>query len=140
MRPPLPSGLFSFLISLEFYILQAPDVAISQAAIGAGLTTAIFIIAIRSTKRYEEDVPMRKILSLIAIILFGVFLSLLAIDLTFGVPENTRMDDYFIKNGQEQSATNNIVTTVVFDYRGFDTLGRVHRPVHCSHRGSVDVS
>jgi uncharacterized MnhB-related membrane protein len=53
----LASGLFSFLISLEFYILQAPDVAISQAAIGAGLTTAIFIIAIRSTKRYEEDAP-----------------------------------------------------------------------------------
>ena len=51
----LAAGLFSFLISLEFYILQAPDVAISQAAIGAGLTTAIFIIAIRSTKRYEEE-------------------------------------------------------------------------------------
>lgn len=50
----LASGLFSFLISLEFYILQAPDVAISQAGIGAGLTTAIFIIAIRGTKRFEE--------------------------------------------------------------------------------------
>jgi uncharacterized MnhB-related membrane protein len=50
----LASGLFSFLISLEFYLLQAPDVAISQAAIGAGLTTAIFIIAIRGTRRYEE--------------------------------------------------------------------------------------
>lgn len=49
----LASGIFSFLISLEFYILQAPDVAISQAAIGAGLTTAIFIIAIRATSRYE---------------------------------------------------------------------------------------
>jgi len=51
----LAAGLFSFLISLEFYILQAPDVAISQAAIGAGLTTAIFIIAIRSVGRYEEE-------------------------------------------------------------------------------------
>lgn len=50
----LAAGLFSFLISLEFYILQAPDVAISQAGIGAGLTTAIFIIAIRSTHRFEE--------------------------------------------------------------------------------------
>jgi len=50
----LAAGLFSFLISLEFYILQAPDVAISQAAIGAGLTTAIFIIGIRATGRYEE--------------------------------------------------------------------------------------
>jgi uncharacterized MnhB-related membrane protein len=53
----LAAGFFSFLISLEFYILQAPDVAISQAAIGAGLTTAIFVIAIRATTRFEEDAP-----------------------------------------------------------------------------------
>jgi uncharacterized MnhB-related membrane protein len=49
----LAAGFFSFLISVEFYLLQAPDVAISQAAIGAGLTTAIFIIAIRATSRFE---------------------------------------------------------------------------------------
>ncbi|MBP7121012.1 MAG: DUF4040 domain-containing protein [Methanolinea sp.] len=53
----LAAGFFSFLISLEFYILQAPDVAISQAAIGAGLSTAIFIIAIRATGRYEGGAP-----------------------------------------------------------------------------------
>ena len=44
----------SLLLSLEFYILQAPDVAIAQAGVGACLTTAIFIIAIRATKREEE--------------------------------------------------------------------------------------
>ena len=48
------SAAFSLLLSLEFYILQAPDVAIAEAGIGAGLTTAIFIIAIRGTKRFEE--------------------------------------------------------------------------------------
>ena len=46
---------FSLLLAIEFYILQAPDVAIAEAGIGAGLTTAIFIIAIRGTKRYEEE-------------------------------------------------------------------------------------
>jgi len=46
---------FSLLLSVEFYILQAPDVAIAQAGIGAGLTTAIFVIAIRGTSRQEED-------------------------------------------------------------------------------------
>ena len=44
----------SLLLSLEFYILQAPDVAIAQAGVGACLTTAIFVIAIRATKREEE--------------------------------------------------------------------------------------
>jgi uncharacterized MnhB-related membrane protein len=45
----------SLLLSLEFYILQAPDVAIAQAGVGACLTTAIFVIAIRATKRMEEE-------------------------------------------------------------------------------------
>ncbi len=47
-------GVFSFLLSLEFYILQAPDVAIAEAGIGAGLTTAIYTIAVRGTQRWEE--------------------------------------------------------------------------------------
>jgi uncharacterized MnhB-related membrane protein len=45
----------SLLLSLEFYLLQAPDVAIAEAGIGAGLTTAIFVLAIRKTRRKEEE-------------------------------------------------------------------------------------
>jgi len=44
----------SLLVSLEFYILQAPDVAIAEAGIGAALTTAIYVIALRRTKRKEK--------------------------------------------------------------------------------------
>lgn len=44
----------SLLLSLEFYVLQAPDVAIAQAGVGACLSTAILIIAIKGTKRMEE--------------------------------------------------------------------------------------
>ena len=39
----------SLLLSLEFYLLQAPDVAIAEAGIGAAITTAIFVIAIKAT-------------------------------------------------------------------------------------------
>jgi len=46
----------SLLLSLEFYILQAPDVAIAEAGIGACITTAIIVIAIRQTKRMEEEI------------------------------------------------------------------------------------
>lgn len=44
----------SLLLALEFYILQAPDVAIAEAGVGACLTTIILIIAIKATKREEE--------------------------------------------------------------------------------------
>jgi len=53
-RKLLPSiialAVASLLLSLEFYLLQAPDVAIAEAAIGAALTMAIFIFAIRGTR------------------------------------------------------------------------------------------
>jgi len=45
----------SLLVSLEFYMLQAPDVAIAEAGIGAALTTAIYVIALRRTRRREEE-------------------------------------------------------------------------------------
>jgi multisubunit Na+/H+ antiporter MnhB subunit len=41
----------------------------------------------------------------------------------FGEPNESNMDDYIIDNTQEETGANNGVTAVVFDYRGFDTLG-----------------
>jgi multisubunit Na+/H+ antiporter MnhB subunit len=40
-----------------------------------------------------------------------------------GQPVATGMDDYFIQNSQPETGANNVVTAIVFDYRGFDTLG-----------------
>ena len=48
-------AIMSMLLALEFFALQAPDVAIAEAAIGAGLTTAIYIVTINRTERFEYD-------------------------------------------------------------------------------------
>ncbi len=48
-------AVLSLLLSLEFYILQAPDVAIAEAGIGAALTTAIYVLAIRATTKKEGE-------------------------------------------------------------------------------------
>jgi uncharacterized MnhB-related membrane protein len=50
----IASCLVSLMASILFYFLQAPDVAMAEASIGAALVTAVFIVAIRRTKRYEE--------------------------------------------------------------------------------------
>jgi len=44
-------GAFSLLLALEFYLLGAPDVAIAEAGVGAAISTAIYILAIKGTKR-----------------------------------------------------------------------------------------
>ncbi len=51
----IATSLISLALSLVFYILQAPDVALTEAAIGIALSTIIFIITIRNTKRYESE-------------------------------------------------------------------------------------
>ena len=57
------------------------------------------------------------------IVILAVALLYAAISIPFGTPSASDMDEYFIAHGQEQTGTNNIVTSIVFDYRGFDTLG-----------------
>jgi len=51
----LATGIVSVVLSVFFYLLQAPDVAITEAAIGIALTTIIFIITIRNTSRNEDE-------------------------------------------------------------------------------------
>jgi len=66
----------------------------------------------------------RTIISLLALVVVAVFLAMSMIMLhQFGEPERMPMDDYIITNTQSETGTNNGVTAVVFDYRGFDTLG-----------------
>ena len=51
----IATAFVSLMAAILFYFLQAPDVAMAEASIGAALTTAIFVIAIRKTKRFEEQ-------------------------------------------------------------------------------------
>jgi len=54
MNTVIVTGIISLLSSLLFYFLQAPDVALTEAAIGGGLTTFIFVLTIRKTERVEK--------------------------------------------------------------------------------------
>ena len=48
-------GVTGGLMALEFILLQAPDVAIAEAAVGAVLSTAIFVIAVKKTTPKEDE-------------------------------------------------------------------------------------
>ncbi len=59
----IATGVISLVLSVLYLILQAPDVALTEAAIGVALTTIIFIITIRNTVRYEDDEKNRQKIS-----------------------------------------------------------------------------
>ncbi|NJE04167.1 hydrogenase subunit MbhD domain-containing protein [Thermococcus sp. MV11] len=51
----LMSAAMSLLLSIEFYMLHAPDVAIAEAAVGAGVVTAVVVYGIAKTERWEVE-------------------------------------------------------------------------------------
>ena len=67
---------------------------------------------------------MRRVTGLISLLVLVVILvwGMLLIH-PFGYPEASDMDNYKLENAQEETGSNNVVTSVIFDYRGFDTLG-----------------
>jgi len=67
---------------------------------------------------------MKKTIFGIALVFFVAFMILIAVQMRpFGQPTMSHMDDYFIQNTQAETGVNNVVTGILFDYRGFDTLG-----------------
>jgi energy-converting hydrogenase B subunit D len=48
-------GALSLLLAVLFYMMQAPDVAIAEAGIGAAITTAVYVFALRATKRNHDS-------------------------------------------------------------------------------------
>jgi multisubunit Na+/H+ antiporter MnhB subunit len=67
---------------------------------------------------------MRTVTGLILLLVLVAFLvSGMLLIHPFGNPSPTDMDDYIIEKAQNQTASNSVVASVVFDYRGLDTLG-----------------
>ena len=67
---------------------------------------------------------MRESVAALAIIVLFCFFLLTAVQLhPVGEPDAMSMDEYFLSHAQHEIGINNVVTAVVFDYRGFDTLG-----------------
>lgn len=57
----IATGVISLALTALFLALQAPDVALTEAAIGVALTTIIFIITIRNTVRHEDEQDKKQI-------------------------------------------------------------------------------
>ena len=51
----ISAGLASLFASVAYVVLAAPDVAMTEASIGSGLTTMIFLFAIRKTQNNNSN-------------------------------------------------------------------------------------
>jgi multicomponent Na+:H+ antiporter subunit B len=120
---------YSLFAALLFAGVTAVDVALVEAALGAGLTGVLFIAAILvTTRRAAPDGDRRRRLVVLPVLLAFVELMLYAsVDLPDrgdpAAPAQLGVGAYYLENSLEQTQTPNVVTAILADYRSQDTLG-----------------
>lgn len=125
------SGLFSLVCASIFVLLDAVDVAFTEAAVGAGITTVLFLSALALTNARERFTPRRLGLpALIVVTITGATLIYASQDLpvvgSLDSPVQTHpLKSVYLEESVQETGIPNVVTTVLASYRGYDTMGEV---------------
>ena len=123
------STIYSFLMATLLLIFDAVDVALTEAAVGAGISTVLMLTVLYYTKVNEEKPKLKSILPLIICFTIGGLL----IYGTYGLPPfgasatliHTHISVPYLERSMSETGVPNVVTSVLASYRGFDTLGEV---------------
>jgi len=121
------SGIYSLLSASFFLSLDAVDVAFTEASVGAGISTLLFLASLKLVGRYEKKSRYKPALALGIVIVTGALLIYGTMDMPhFGSPDSPihqHVAPRYINDSMAEIGVPNIVTSVLASYRGFDTLG-----------------
>lgn len=122
------SGIYSLVSAAFFVSLDAVDVAFTEAAVGAGISTVLMLGAMLLTTRRETPHRSgRAPIALVVVLMVGAALIYASLDMPpYGVatsPANSYIGEVYVDRTAKEIAVPNIVTAVLASYRGFDTLG-----------------
>lgn len=123
------SGIYSLLAAAIFVVLDAVDVAFTEAAVGAGISTVLMLGALSLTKSTEPSGRPIKKLPIVLVLITGAALIYGTLDMPpYGdpnAPVHKHVGPYYIEKSLPETSVPNIVTAVLASYRGYDTLGEV---------------
>jgi len=120
------SGMFSLVSAGLFTLMDAVDVAFTEAAVGAGVSTILLLGTLSLTSHEERQRPIR-ILPFVIVFLTGAALFVGTLDMpAYGDPQapiHLYLESDYVRGTQAEFGIPNIVTAVLASYRGYDTLG-----------------
>ena len=123
------TGIFSLLMASTFFVLDAADVALTEAAIGAGVSTIILLSALALTGEHERVATASRWLPLTVVAVAAATLIYATFDKPrLGDPEapvHQHVAPWYLENTPELIDIPNVVTAVLASFRGYDTLGEV---------------
>ena len=121
------AGIYSFLMATVLVAMDAVDVAMTEASVGAGISTVLFLGALYLCKSEEARplhkpwLPLALSTAVGAVLVYG----------TLGLPEfsdpaapiHTHVVPRYLNDIKKEVDVPNVVTAVLASYRGYDTLG-----------------
>lgn len=122
-------AIYSLLSAALFVVLDAGDVALTEAAVGAGISTILVLAVLTLAPRYEVRPSGINWTAISVVVVTGACLIWAVSDLpSFGAPDNpvhTHVAPYYIEHAYKDLGVPNMVAAVLASYRSIDTFGEV---------------
>ena len=122
-------GIFSLLSASLFVCMDAVDVAFTEAAVGAGIATLLFLSTLALTSYEEKSKSVNQIPALVIVSITGLLLMYGINDIPRFSDPNSYVHEYlsprFLQGSADETGIPNAVTSVLASYRGYDTFGEV---------------
>ncbi|GJL80686.1 MAG: cation:proton antiporter [marine bacterium B5-7] len=122
-------SIYSLLAASMFVQMDAVDVAFTEAAVGAGISTILMLATLVLTGRFEKPSTHKSLLPLTVVGLTGAVLVYGTLDMPlFGDPNssvNLHVADRYLEQSSTEIGIPNVVTSILASYRGYDTFGEL---------------
>ena len=125
------TGAYSLISALMFVTLDAVDVAFTEASVGAGISTILFVAAMAYLPKEEtaESFNKKHFLAILTCSFVGIILIWCSTDLPFigqaNNPIHLHLLPEFLEGSKNDIGIPNVVTNILASYRGYDTFGEV---------------
>ncbi len=122
------TSIFSLLGAATYVVLDAVDVAFTEAAVGAGISTVLMLGTLALTSSEEKPASPKNMFSaLVVVVVTGIVLIFGTLDMPhYGDPKapiHHHVAPRYLNNSGQEVGLPNVVTSVLASYRGYDTLG-----------------
>jgi multicomponent Na+:H+ antiporter subunit B len=121
------AGIYSLLSAAIFVVMDAVDVAFTEAAVGAGISTVLMLSAMSLVGHESKPTKRRAFIPLFVVIVTGGVLIYGTLDIPpYGDPGNPihqHVAPEYMEGSRNEIGIPNVVTSVLASYRGYDTMG-----------------
>lgn len=121
-------GIYSLLSAALFVVMDAVDVAFTEAAVGAGIAIILMLGALALTSREQRPVPRSRHWTALSVVtVTGAALIYGTLDMPLyadpSAPAHVHVVPRYLQQSMQEIGIPNVVTSVLASYRGYDTLG-----------------